>query len=285
MNYPIVEIKTPDGLILYGLLTTQEKQTENVFLFIHGTASNFYCEDFIKAVTGKLVNQNIAVLSVNNRGAGIGETWQNSGAAVEHFEDCVIDIDAWIKYALDTGYKNVFLAGHSLGSEKVVYYMNEGTLTMHVKSVMLLGFADSYGYHYSKLNDKAEELMTEAHELVRNNKAQQYLTSTWLAHANALPQSAESYINFFSPNSELSKAFPIRQGKDLTYYQRIKVPIFAAISDGKEFTVIPTDAAIKLLQSENPNAKVYKINNCEHSFQGKESELADLLGKFIEKHI
>ena len=61
---------------------------------------------------------------------------------MENFEDCVVDIDAWIKFALSKGYEKIILMGHSLGTEKIVYYMNKGRYTNKVKAIILLGFAD-----------------------------------------------------------------------------------------------------------------------------------------------
>jgi hypothetical protein len=44
------------------------------------------------------------MLSTNNRGVGVYDAWQGNGAAIEKFEDCVIDIDAWMEYVIGRGY-------------------------------------------------------------------------------------------------------------------------------------------------------------------------------------
>ena len=41
MNYPIIQIKTPDDIWLYGLYLRPEN-SDTVFINILGTASNFY---------------------------------------------------------------------------------------------------------------------------------------------------------------------------------------------------------------------------------------------------
>ncbi|MEK9158537.1 MAG: hypothetical protein AAB673_00900, partial [Patescibacteria group bacterium] len=125
MKYPIVQVKTKDDLWLYGLFLEAPK-SETVLINVHGTASNFYEEYFIEVLSEKLIEKGASLLSSNNRGASVYDPYQKSGAAVEKFEDCVKDIDSWIEFVMRRGYKNVVLSGHSLGTEKVVYYLGHG---------------------------------------------------------------------------------------------------------------------------------------------------------------
>ena len=73
-----------------------------------------------------------AFLTVNTSGhdfiadlAVIGEKEQHKrvGQIFEKFEDCVSDIDAWLKFFKSKGYDKLILQGHSLGATKVVYYL------------------------------------------------------------------------------------------------------------------------------------------------------------------
>src|SRR3990167_10814196 len=137
MNYPIVQTKTPDNLWLHALhLRAQDSNA--VFLNVHGTASNFYEEYFIEVLAEKLAYQGISMLSTNNRGTGVYDAWQGNGAAVEKFSDCLIDIDSWVEFALEQGYEKIILSGHSLGAEKVTYYMIRGKYAGKVSALVLL---------------------------------------------------------------------------------------------------------------------------------------------------
>lgn len=268
MTYPIVNVKTKDDLFLHGLLLNKSK---SVLISIHGTAGNFYEEDFIET----LANLDISILSTNNRGAGVLQAYPEGGAATEHFEDCLIDIDAWIEFAESKGYENIVLLGHSLGTEKIVYYMNKGKHKDKVKAVILLGFSDSYG------TQKAYgDFMAEAEELVKNKKPNHFIASDWLSHAGVLPKNADSYINFFREGSELSKALPFHK-KELKFYKNISVPILAIIGDEKEYTLIPIKEAIELLKKENDLTEVHQIKDCSHDFEGKEEELTNLISAFL----
>jgi pimeloyl-ACP methyl ester carboxylesterase len=290
MKNPIVSVITPDKIDLYGLIL-EAKKKDAIIINIHGTTDNFYDNEFIWKIAESASSLNIAMLSVNNRGSYSLELYdygkdarRNTGASVEIFEKCVLDIDAWIKFALSLGYKKIILEGHSLGTEKVVYYMNKGKYKDKVSSVILLGFSDSFGCHLKFLKKCKIDLMSEAKKLIKSGKKYQFLTKYWLAHAGVLPQSAESYNNFFNKNSELSKAFPFRLGKDLKMYQKIKVPILGIIGDQEEYTVIPKNKAIALMREENKLAEIYQLKKCDHCFTGQEKVLAGLVRQFLKKN-
>lgn len=282
MHYPIVKVTTKDHLSLFGLLA-ETNQRKQILIHIHGTASGFYAEEFEQQFFEQLPAMGCSVLFTNNRGGFVMESWQKSGAALEKFEDCVLDIDAWIEYALSLGYEEIILQGHSLGTEKVVYYMEKGKYANRVSAVSLLGFSDSFGSQQRFLKTITVDPMIEAQQLVANGKGEQFIQNPWNSHAGVLPQSAESYINFFSDGSELSKALPLRQGKDLVYFQRIQVPILGVIGDQDPWTVIPVSETVELLRKENALAEVVTIPDCNHSFEGKQKELVDAVRTFILK--
>src|SRR3989344_7856507 len=106
MKYPIVQVETKGDLWLHGLLLEAENPNA-IFINIHGTASNFYEEDFIEAIAEKIIPRGISMLSTNNRGAGVFDAWDGKGAATEMFEDCLSDIDAWIEFALEKEYNRI----------------------------------------------------------------------------------------------------------------------------------------------------------------------------------
>jgi pimeloyl-ACP methyl ester carboxylesterase len=281
-EYPIVKIKTEDDLLLFGYLAESNKK-ETILINIHGTASSFYEMEFEEFYVHELPEVGISVLFTNNRGHNILDTWQKTGAAIEHFEDCLKDINAWIEFALKKGYKKIILQGHSLGTEKIIYYMNKGKYKNKIKAIILLSFADSYGTQEKYLKKIKINLMNEAKDLIKKGKKEQFLTKSWYSHAGILPKSAASYVNFFKKNSELSKTLPLRQGNNLKYYKKINVPILGIIGDKKEYTVILINQAINLLKKENKNSEICKIKNCDHNFTNKQKELLKIVKNFLIK--
>lgn len=286
MNYPIVKVKTRDSLLLYGLYLQATKST-TIFINIHGTASNFYEEYFIEEMSKKFLDTGISMLSVNNRGAGVYDAYQKSGAAVEKFEDCVVDINAWIEFVLQKGYKKIILSGHSLGTEKVVYYMGHGKYKDNINAIVLLAPSDSYGSHRTldgEVNHRIthiEQLIKESEGLVKQGLGETFLPrDSYGSHEGIMPKSACSFLNFLGSKSELLKALPFNTEK-LETYSKITVPILVVIGDGEEYTAIPIIEALELMRRENKNTRTAQFQNCDHDFQGKETELAELVSGFI----
>lgn len=282
MTYPIVEVKTKDNLELHGLISP--KQSSTLLINIHGTGSNFFCEAFQEAMYSKLVSTRIDALFTNNRGSYAMDSWQDTGAALEIFEKSVLDIDAWMKWAIDHEYKKIVLSGHSHGTEKVVYYMTHGEYKDNVTSIILMGFADTIGTQANFEKTISVDLMAEAKEKVATGKGYELLTGHRKAQAGELPISADTYLNYFSENSELSKVTPFRNGSSLPMIKSIKVPILATIGDHEEYTIVPIKDAMALLERENPLLEAHQIVGSDHCYEGHQQELTDLIGNFLSKH-
>lgn len=278
-----------DGLLLHGLLNEPKQPTEIIVIHTHGTSGNFYWNSFYKFFAESANALGLSYLATNNRGSSIYEFEEGfvpHGAALEHFEDCLLDIDAWIEFALSKRYKKVILEGHSFGTEKVVYYAAKGKHKDAVAAIILLGFADSYGTQERYLRKTGKELMSEATQLMKEGKPYQLLSDLHAQAEGAIPASATTYVNFFTPGSELSKAFPLRNGKELLLFQTIHVPILGVIGDlDEEYTHIPIHNAMILLHSENPLAEAHQIKNSGHGFDGKEAELAAVIADFLKRRV
>lgn len=289
MDYPIVKVTTKDGVCLDGLLLKPEYPTTRIYIHIHGTAGNFYYNRFHQPLSENLLNTGTAYLATNNRGAFVYEIEKGtiaSGAALEKFEDSLLDIDAWIEFAVKLGYHSIILSGHSFGTEKVVYYMNKGKYKEKVKAIVLMGVSDSYGNQkrYDKRN--GFDSFIEAKELVNRGQAE-FLLEDIYGQSIEVPISAATYLNFFSEGSELSKVLPLRNGKELKMYKEIKVPILVVISDDEagEYSIIPIKEALQLMKSENPLTELVQIQNTDHGFVGKELQLVKIIREFIKRKV
>lgn len=289
MNGELVQVKTRDNLPLSGFLTEPKGSSTNIILNLHGTSGNFYWNNFYEPLSRMALDLGLAFLATNNRGAGVYELEIGTvphGASLEKFEDCLIDIDAWIEFCLSKGYKNIILEGHSYGTEKSVYYMANGKYKNNVKAVILLGFSDNVGTQQRYEKKIGKNYFDEAKAFVAQGKGE-HLLSDLSGLAGELPISAQTYLNFFSENSGNSVALPLRKGKDLTNFQNIQVPILGVIGDKEdgEYTIIPIQDAINLLKSENKLAEAYQINDCSHGFDGKEAELVGIVQDFLKRRV
>lgn len=287
MTFPIVQVSTKDGYVLHGLLQEPIKKTNTIIIHVHGSAGNFYQSPFYSALFAMASDLNIAFISTNSRGTGVYDVEEGTkfrGAAVEIFEECLLDIDSWIEHALSKGYKNIILEGHSFGTNKVQYYIFHGKYRNYVKALILLGFTDSYGgqiVYLNKNNVKNEDILEEANNLIKQGKSINLLSNLFI-NWGELPQTAQSYKNFMTPGSELSKILPI-ESKSLPNFSKIKVPILGIVGDRNECTVINPQDAVDFLNRENKLATCYMIQNSDHSYRGKEKELVRLVKDFLRK--
>ena len=288
-KYPIVRVKTSDGLDLHGLLIEPSSPSRTIIIHIHGSSGNFYGNKYFEELTKSVVDLGISYLSTNNRGNHVYELEKGTvyyGVSLEKFEDCILDIDAWIEFALEKGYENIILEGHSYGTEKIVYYMNKGKYVDKVKAITLLGFSDNVGTQIKYEKRVGKSFRKEA-EMLENKDEGWKLLSDYFGLCGEMPISAQTYLHGFTEDSENAVALPLRKGKDLTFFQNIKVPILGVISDNEEseYTIIPIKEAIELLKSENSLAEAYIIEGTNHMFDGKEKELIDKIVDFLKRRV
>ena len=80
-------------------------------------------------VVGEQLEQNgISFVYAHNSGAFQimdlpSKNKTRSGLTFEMFDNCVEDLQAYVDFAKEQGYKKIILGGHSYGCNKVVYYL------------------------------------------------------------------------------------------------------------------------------------------------------------------
>jgi hypothetical protein len=111
VKYPIVKAITSDHLELFGFLAEAEGEKDAILIHIHGTSSSFYCEEYAGLFAEEFPSLGVTTLFTNSRGSHVMEAWQNTGAALEMFEECLRDIDSWVQYGIDGGYRRQTVRG------------------------------------------------------------------------------------------------------------------------------------------------------------------------------
>ena len=127
----IIKFIAVDGTKLDGVLTKGNKQSNKVLIQIHGMTSNcFKIREEI--IAKKAAELNIDVLNFNNRGSEVIKYCKKitgektlQGTAYEDVEDGYYDVLGAIIYAVEKGYNEIYLEGHSLGSTKIIYTYNK----------------------------------------------------------------------------------------------------------------------------------------------------------------
>lgn len=234
----LVSCVTKDDLHLYGFFRSSG---DTVLAHTHGTASAYGIEAFEVGLDIWAEEMGWGFLTYNNRGAHVLEDWQKSGAAVEKFSDSPIDIISWLNFLKSNDVKKVILSGHSLGTEKIVNFARKNQHPMVIQ-LLLLSPSDSYGCQKRWEDMSGKIYMKEAIHKTKHGKGALMLDDP-KAHAGLLPISAESYIDFFSEDSDIRKALPF--GEDSI--EKLPIPTWAIVPKTDEWNVTsPQDYQLKL---------------------------------------
>ena len=104
---------------------------DTVVIMLTGICSNVFQNDILDA-TGKLLNQNnIACIIAHTMDSFSCIAYSDfstkkqrfTGVIFDEFNSIYEDVEAYVKFAKAEGYKNIILAGHSLGSNKLIHYL------------------------------------------------------------------------------------------------------------------------------------------------------------------
>lgn len=126
----ILRVRTPRGLELVGTFFEAEK-SDTVLVMMTGICSNVFQNELLYK-TGKLLSENgISVIIAHAHDSfscfaytdfSIGKQ-RHTGVFNDDFNMVYEDVESYVKYAKEMGFKNIILAGHSLGSNKVIHYL------------------------------------------------------------------------------------------------------------------------------------------------------------------
>lgn len=259
---------------------TLEKNT--CIVFIHGQGGNVI-ENYFAHIWGKTLNNHgIAFLYGHNRGySHINDIMTSDnqlkrvGATFEIFEDSLYDVDLWVKKAQELGYTNIILMGHSLGCNKVLYYLSH--YQPQIKGLILASPPDMVGLTLIE-EPEYKELVREAKQNVESGKPRKLLNELLDGYSYT---SSENFLNFYLEGNNIDNIPIERNPNDFPAFQNITVPTLA-FSGSKETGPY---SKIELLKEKSPNCPKFDtafIEGSGHTYNGHEEEVANLIIEWIE---
>ncbi len=265
---------TADNLRLEGLLFEPDKKSSTGVLHIHGMAGNFYENIFLDSMAEEYTKAGYAFLTVNTSGhdfiadlsiAGEKESYKRVGQIFEKFEDCISDIDAWLKFFKSKGYDKLILQGHSLGAVKIVYYLHKKPES-NLVALIIASPPDMLGSTRVEAEKKNfERDFAEAKKLVAEGKGKVFLSNMiWSWYYI----SAETYLNIIADGAE-ADVFPILRGGDFKELESVKIPILAFYGGTDHATVFSPEKDLK-----NEKSKTLLIGTASHSYFKHEKQTA-----------
>lgn len=295
MIVDLINFKATDGVILDGFI--HKSNSKRIIIFTHGMGSNCF-KTRGKIIAEKAAECNIDFFCYNNRGSELVRTVKKevngekkkvlAGTTFEDVLEGYHDIKGAILKAIELGYTDIYLQGHSLGCTKTIYLYNRlknenDEILKYIKGVILLSLVDIPRALKVYLNDKFDDYLKLAEEKETKNELYNLMPADSFIH----PISVKSYLRYIKYNNEFNFAQYSNSEFEFEELNQIDVPIFMRWGNVNE--MIEQDAKILSemmnLKVKNPNKDIGYIDGADHGYSDKEDVLAEQIMNFIEKGV
>ena len=286
MRQELVRINSIDGIEQPGILYRPDEDTNKVVIHIHGLNGNFYENRFLDILAKEYTDKNYAFLTFNNRGRDfITELLKENdsiiiGGSLERFKDCILDIDGVANWVKEKGYDQIILEGHSYGCNKVLYYYNKKK-DKSIKKIVLLAPCDipSEGKKFLS-EEEYEKAKKESTELVNKGIEKELIDFSVMANGKI---AAGTYYNDFLPGGEndFIRYVDGKNGKS-EILNNINVPVLVIFGNIDECVLTqPIEVVKEYLNNNIKDCNIQIIDGADHSYHGKEYELAEQYIEFL----
>lgn len=270
------------GIILNGVLF-KSGIADTVLIAITGIHGNFYSNpfyynfgdtlnaegyDFIYATT----NDAYSKIKTKNIKTGNEEI---IGSFNERFEWTNDDISSYINKAKELGYKHIYLAGHSLGANKVIHYLSE-TNDEDVEHFLLLSPAN---LKYM-MNNVTNEEKRVIEDMVNNGNGNKMLPFAFMGWVLCIAYTAYDWaINNILDNVHTDENCDWSQVANITHKGALLIGTYDTFTDGEPKKYLENINNHFKCPNEN---KLIFIENTGHTYQRKEQETADKILELVK---
>ena len=297
-----------DSVKLSGILYNGENTTNKIIISVHGMATN--CMKMRDEVIAKMANEiGIDYFVFNNRGHDLISyfTKENGekvigGTAFEEISDCFFDILGAINWAIENKYDEIYLLGHSLGCTKIVFFYHKmleqkdredngkekyrekyGDILKKIKGVVLLSMVDIPTALRVYLNDDFAPMLTYAKNMEREQMQNILMPKEAFIH----PISVKNFLRYARDYKDIDFAQYSDSVCDFKELNEIDVPLFMRWGNERELILQYAKDLCQNLDGKIQNSKknIGYIDGADHSYTGKEQELADELRAFFRKYL
>ncbi len=269
INIQLIRLKTDDGVNLTGILCRprMSKETACVVL-IHGYSGNFY-SGVMEFLPEALARTGVATLAINMRD-------HDRGPKKSRFNENRYDIAAAVEKMARLGYRPIFLYGHSMGTNRVLYYL-EATQDSRIKGAILTGPPGNLLEWNIRMfgSETANRVLRQAQDLVAKGKGDQWMLINLGPLGKAL-YTANHVVSLRGPNT-VSDPF-----KNIS---RVSVPIL--IVHGLADRLADPNVADRLRNSAklSTNVTVVKVPDADHRFHRHRQDLVNIMHRWLVRQL
>lgn len=270
----IIRVNTQRGLELKGAMWG-DNSIDTIVIMMSGICSNVFQNDLLPATGELLSTNNIAFIAGHAMDAfsmiAYSDLKNNkqvyTGVVFDDFNCVFEDVEAYVKYAKELGFKNIILAGHSLGSNKIIDYL--GNTTDDFVNYFIITAPVDLGYWW-KVMPNINKCLETAKKLVQEGKNTEILPYVFGGFS---PMAAETVLNFY--NATHLKNCPVLSGEGST-------KSLSSIKINGSFIIGGKDS----MADGDPKGFMNKINSyCKHSEKNNIIVIPNASHVFYNKHI
>lgn len=288
MIQEIIKVKATDGVSLDGFINKCEAGTKKVLIQIHGMTGNCY-KNREKVICQKLINMNIDSICFNNRGSEVVKFIKDqngekrlAGSAYEEISESYYDVCGMIQFALDRGYEEIYIQGHSLGCTKAVYVYNrllqeKSPYVKNIKALILLSLVD-----LPKVIEKiGKDKIPYAKQLIEEGKEDTIINEKGFSY----PLSAKTILRYINGKDIDFARFGCEED-DFEVLNSFEIPLFFRWGNVDEILSMEVNEQVDFVKRKihNNNLDVGFIDGANHSYLNKEEQLANEVAAFLVKN-
>ena len=281
----LVRFEATDGVALAGVLYEPKRASKRVVIWLHGGGGASVFESRrTNLLAHAFVERGIAFFPFNNRGSVIVRRsgLDLGGSAFERIRDCVADIDGAIRDLWRRGYRDITLAGHSTGANKIAVYDHYKPRNRAKRYVLIAG-GDDTGLLYKQLGARRfRALLAKAKVMRRSDELAPRIVGQTM-------MSWRAFYDVANPNGDYN-VFPfyeVMSGTELSrrpfrYIRAIRKPSLYLYGDRDEYSFGDVPGCVAILAKYiNDRAEIVIMRDADHGFSGKEGELSIIICEWI----
>lgn len=278
-----LNIATRNGAVLDGVLFSA-KNADTVVIAITGIHGNLYSNPFYYNIGNTLSGTGTDFIYAQTRDAFGKVNIINArtgkhefiGSFNEDFAQAEEDVAAYIDYAQQAGYKHIILAGHSLGANKVIYYLSKNP-DRRVEKFILLSPAN-IKHLTSVVSDEQKKLVCQ---YVSDGRGQTMLPFDLLGWLPCLADTAYQWLY-----TDTLDNVHVEADRNFSQVEKIQHAGALIIGTFDRFTYGDPSGFLRNINDHFPAARENQlifIQNTGHTYQHKEQELAESILELVER--
>ena len=276
-------VATKRGVVLNGVLFREGAPADTIVVNITGIHGNFYSNPFYYNIGDTLnaggidflyAQTNDAFGQIRTRNVVTGQE-EIIGSWNERFSYTDEDIGAYLDYAKSAGFKHIILAGHSLGANKVIYYLSHNH-DKRVEHFLLLSPAN-LTYMMSGVTEREKQIIRD---MVKRGDGNKMLPFPFMGWVECIAYTAYDWQ--FS--GLLNNVF-VEPDRDFSQCEQITHTGALLIGTYDNFTYGDPSGFLRNINDHIPTHdqnKLIFIEKTGHTYQMKHQEVADDIARLVQ---